>query len=148
MLTIFSSLFYCSINNTGPHFIGLIFCDVTIPGFLAAQEPKNFFLETCLACSGSVYRSGPLVSVTRKILVAGTKFTQTLMAGPLGGAGRSPTAATTKNEDVDGGPPGGAVSRPAAATIEAEDVDGGPLGGAVGRTAVASTPLGVLSIDR
>jgi hypothetical protein len=73
------------------------------------------------------------------------------MAGPLGGAGRSPAVATTEaEEDVDGGPLrvlakvrqqpplklrkvsmagplGGTGRSPAAATTEVEeDVDGGP----------------------
>jgi hypothetical protein len=124
-----------------------------IPGFLAPQGPKNFFHETCLACSGSVYHSGPLVGVARKILAAGTKFRQTSMASHLGVRPECPVAATTKaEEDDDSGPPRGccqylwqqpplklrktSMAGPlggllaeyqAVATTEAEDdVDGGP----------------------
>jgi hypothetical protein len=64
------------------------------PGFLAPQGPKFFFAKLLppffLAHSGIVYHGAPLVGVARKILAAGTKFSDTLMAGPLGGAaGRS-----------------------------------------------------------
>jgi hypothetical protein len=88
------------------------------------------FSAKLLACSSIVYRGGPLVGVTRKILAAGTKLSKTLMAPPLWGAGgksgsghhrswkhrwRAPwgvlaaglTAATTGVGDVNGGPPGG-----------------------------------------
>jgi hypothetical protein len=107
----FLLLFFCSINNTRPQFVDLIFCDVTIPRFLAAQEPEIVFLETCLACSGSVYRCAPLVGVTRKIWAASTKFSQTLKAAPLGGAVGSPIAGTIEyEEDIDGSPPWGVLS--------------------------------------
>jgi hypothetical protein len=61
------------------------------PESLAPQGPKNiFFVKTYLArSSSSVYYSGPLVGVARKILAIGTKFNQTSMAGPWGAAGSS-----------------------------------------------------------
>jgi hypothetical protein len=101
------------------------------------KDPKKIHRNSCLhfsakllACSGNVYRGGPLVGVIRKILVAGTMFSETSMVGPLGVAvGRSGSghhksgrrqwrapwrllsgfsaAATTEVGDVDGGPPGG-----------------------------------------
>jgi hypothetical protein len=83
---------------------------------LALQGPKNifsrslssFFHETYLACSSSVYRSGRLVGVARKILSIGTKFYQTSMVGALGVVPVAPVASTTEvEEDVDGGAPGG-----------------------------------------
>jgi hypothetical protein len=63
------------------------------PGFLALQGPEDifsrslssFFHETCLTCNSSVYRSGLLVGVVRKILVTDTKFYQTSIIAPLGG---------------------------------------------------------------
>jgi hypothetical protein len=102
-----------------------------------------------LACSGNVYRGGPLVGVARKILAAGTKFSETSMAGPLGAAVKrsssshhrswrrrwqapwgllmaGPAAATTGVGDVDGGPPGVLPVGPVAATTGVGDVDGGP----------------------
>jgi hypothetical protein len=120
---------------------------------------KNFtetlaftFLRCCLACSGNVYRGGPLVGVVRKILVAGTKFRQTSTADPLGVLSGFPATVTTNVEDVDDGPPGGCwrqvrqrpppvlktsmvgplgvlVASPTAATTDVKDVDGGPPGG-------------------
>jgi hypothetical protein len=64
-----------------------------IPGFLALQGPEFFlpkllphFSAKLIAGSGNVYRGRPLVGVARKILVAGTKFSEKSMAGPLGGA--------------------------------------------------------------
>jgi hypothetical protein len=46
----------------------------------------------------------PLVGVARKILVAGTKFSETSMVAPLEVLAAGPTAATTGVGDVDGGP--------------------------------------------
>jgi hypothetical protein len=95
LLAAFSS-FVFPINNVVSYFVDLNFCDVMIPRFLAPQGPKNifpqnlssYFYKTCLSCSGNVYRGGPLVGATKKILAAGTKFNQMLMAGPTGGCCR------------------------------------------------------------
>jgi hypothetical protein len=51
----------------------------------------------------------PLVGAARIILVTGTKFRQTSMAGPLGVLAAGLAATTTDVEDVDGRPPMGAV---------------------------------------
>jgi hypothetical protein len=73
-----------------------------------ARTRKYFFIKTCLARSSSVYHSDPLVGVTRKILMTGTKFNQMSMAGPLGVLPGVPAAATIIVEhDVDGVPLGG-----------------------------------------
>jgi hypothetical protein len=69
-----------------------------IHGFLATQGPEIFFAETlasiflpsCLLVVVMFTAVPLLVGVARKILAAGTKFSETSMAGPLGGAvGRS-----------------------------------------------------------
>jgi hypothetical protein len=74
------------------------------------RTKKYFFTKTCLARSSSVYHSGSLIGVTRKILVTGTKFNQTSMAGPLGVLRGVLTAATiVVLQDVDGVLPGGAA---------------------------------------
>jgi hypothetical protein len=61
------------------------------------------------------------------------------MAGPLGGAGCSPAAATTEDEDVDGGPPGvlAVVRQQPPPKMKTSMV--GPLGGAGGSLAAATT---------
>jgi hypothetical protein len=60
----------------------------------------------------------PLVDVARKILAAGTRFSETSMAGHLGVLAAGPAVATTEVGDVDG-----------VTTTKVGDVDGGPLGG-------------------
>jgi hypothetical protein len=73
------------------------------PGPWHCKDPKIFFHKTCIACSSSVYHGGPLVGVARKILVTGTKFNQTSMAGPLGrAAGSSVSGHSLVEQDVDG----------------------------------------------
>jgi hypothetical protein len=70
----------------------------------------------------------PLVGVTRKVLAASTKFSQTSMAGQNVRQHPPPKF----EEDVDGSPLEGAIDSPAAAiTEDVEDIDGRPPGGAV-----------------
>jgi hypothetical protein len=70
------------------------------------RKHSLFFVKTCLAPSSSVYHSGPMVGVTRKILATGTKFNQTSRVGLLEVLSRVPTVVTTEvDEDVDGGGP-------------------------------------------
>jgi hypothetical protein len=85
LLAVFFS-FFVPINDVVLYFVAWNFFAIIFPGSLVPQEPRNIFCETCIACSSGVYRGGPLVGVTRKILMIGTKFNQTSMIGPLGGA--------------------------------------------------------------
>jgi hypothetical protein len=144
-----------------------------IPGFLAPQGPDFFaktlvaftFPRSCLAFSGNVYRGAPpLVGVAKKILAAGTKFSQTSTAGPLGVLAAYLAAATTKARDFDGGPlrgvvgnsgnghhrswrrrwrsPGVLAASLVAATTKVEDVDDGPLGVLAACSAMTTTDAG------
>jgi hypothetical protein len=65
------------------------------PGILHRKDLNFFFTETlasifspsCLLVVVLFTTVAPLVGVARKILAAGTKFSETSMADPLGGAG-------------------------------------------------------------
>jgi hypothetical protein len=101
------------------------------------------FFAKLLAYSGNVYRGAPLVGVARKILVAGTKFSETSMTGPWGVLLVGPAAATTGVGDVDGGPPWGLLlGFLVAATTKVGDVNGGALGVLSVGPAVATTGVG------
>jgi hypothetical protein len=86
-----------------------------IPGFLAPQGPNFFFAKTltsifppsCSLVAVMFTAVAPLIVVTSKILVTGTKFSETSMVGPLGVLLAGPVAATIGVGDVDDGPPGG-----------------------------------------
>jgi hypothetical protein len=106
----------------------------------------------------------PLVGVAKKILAAGTKFSQTSTAGPLGVLAAYLAAATTKARDFDGGPlrgvvrnsgsghhrswrrrwrsPGVLAASLVAATTKVEDVDDGPLGVLAACSAMTTTDAG------
>jgi hypothetical protein len=80
---------------------------VVLSGSLVAQGLKKTFAKKCLACSYSVYHSGPLGGVARRLVTA-TTLLQDVNGGPLGDA----TSGFGNNrhlvdEDVDGGPPRG-----------------------------------------
>jgi hypothetical protein len=117
-----------------------------LPGSWHRKDPNFFLLIAVLFTTVA-----PLVGVARKILAAGTKFRDTSMAGPLGGAAdrsgsdhhrswrrrwwapwgvlpAGPAAATTGVGDVDGGPLGVLPAGPTVATTRVGDVDGGSTG--------------------
>jgi hypothetical protein len=87
------------------------------PRFLALQGPNffSFWRNSCLHFSLLVAvlftAVAPLVGVARKILMAGTKFSDTSMAGPLGVLPAGPATATTGVGGVDSGSLGGAAGR-------------------------------------
>jgi hypothetical protein len=52
------------------------------PNFFFHQTPASIFPPNCLAVVVMFTAVAPLVDVGRKILAAGTKFSDTSMAGP------------------------------------------------------------------
>jgi hypothetical protein len=87
-----------------------------LPGSWHRKDPKKIFMSLHFSLLVAVLFTmvAPLVGVARKILVAGTKFSDTppselatSMAGPSGVLLAGPAAATTRVGDVDGGPPRG-----------------------------------------
>jgi hypothetical protein len=83
------------------------------PGFLHHKDLIFFPPNSCLHFSPNYLlvvvmftAVAPLVGVARKILAAGTKFSETSMA-PSEVLAAGPTVATTRVGDIDGGPPKG-----------------------------------------
>jgi hypothetical protein len=74
---------FIPIIDVVPLFVDLDLTSIVVILFLGCLA----FPRCCLARRGNVYHGGPLVGAARIILVAGTKFRQMLMVGPLAGAG-------------------------------------------------------------